>query len=161
MRCTSIISEHRAAGVVALGAMYVVDEAGDVFARAQMSELQSFSPITGLSPDWLDNDPGEWHRLLALALSFQDAANAASLSLGEIHVVDALGVSAQLLPNGVQAAFGKDDFAGKIARLKKTRALLQQQNKIAESFLLDNARHPDWVIARLSKTAAKSPIGAR
>ncbi len=155
------VSEHEAAGVVALGSMYVVDAAGEVFAHAQMSELQGFSPITGLSPDWLDNDPGEWHRLLALALSFQDAAVAANLSLGEIHVDEALGVSAQILPNGVQAAFGRGDFAGKIARLKKTRALLQQQNKTAESFLLDNARHPDWVIARLSKTAAKSPYGAR
>lgn len=155
------ITEHRAAGVVALGSLYVVDEDGDVFSRAASAELNAFPTITGLTRDLFDKDPGEWHRLLGQALSFQGAAKELQVAVGEVHVDDTLGISAQLIPGGVPASFGSGDYYGKLRRLAKTRALLVQQGKSVDGYLLDNQRHPNWVVARVNKVAAKTPIGAR
>jgi cell division protein FtsQ len=155
------ITEHRAAGVVALGSLYLVDEDGDVFSRASAAELATFPTITGLSRELFDQDPSEWHRLLGLALSFQGAAHETQVAVGEVHVDDTLGISAQLVPGGVPASFGSGDYYGKLRRLQKTRALLVQQGKSVDAYLLDNQRHPNWVVARVSKVAAKTPIGAR
>lgn len=155
------VTEHRAAGVVALGSLYVVDEDGDVFSRAASAELNAFPTITGLTRELFDQDPGEWHRLLGQALSFEGAARELQVAVGEVHVDDTLGISAQLIPGGVPASFGSGDYYGKLRRLQKTRALLVQQGKSVDGYFLDNQRHPNWVVARVNKVAAKTPIGAR
>lgn len=145
------ITEHEARGVVSLGSLYLVDDDGEVFARAGSDATHEFSVITGPTREMYEQDRGEWNRLLSLAFSFADAAKELELSLGEVHVDDTLGITAYLLPSGVPAAFGQGDFLGKIERLKKTRSLLQRDGQQVESYLLDNERHPEWVVARVTK----------
>lgn len=150
------VTEHEARGMVALPALYLVDDDGEVFARATPDAAAEHVAITGLSTELYEHDRAEWNRLLSLAFSFVDAARESELTLGEVHVDDALGVTAYLLPNGVPASFGYGDFLGKITRLKKTRALLLRDGQHVESFLLDNERHPEWVVARVTKPVTQA-----
>jgi hypothetical protein len=69
-----------------------------------------------------------------------------------VQLDPALGVIAHLQPSGTTASFGSTDFDGKVQRLKDVRALLAERGQQADTYLLDNPRRADAVVARLTKS---------
>ncbi|MCC6810063.1 MAG: FtsQ-type POTRA domain-containing protein [Deltaproteobacteria bacterium] len=153
------IVEHEARAVVALGALYYVDEDGEPFSRASVQEIGDLPVLSGLDAALYEEDRVTWARFIKLGVAFAEAAKKGTLAVGEIQLDPALGVVAHLLPSGTTASFGTGDFAAKVQRLKDVRALLAQRGQSADSYLLDNPRRPDAVVARLSgQKAQKSPL---
>lgn len=156
------IVEYVPAGIVALGGLYYVDAEGVPFSRVVVEEAEDFPVMTGLDADLFEHDRKEWSRLVQMGLQFADSAKRGNLTLGGIQLDDTLGVTAHLLPSGTTAALGVDDFDSKIRKLREVRTLLGQRGQQADAYFLDNARHPDRVVARIARKD-KTPIylGAR
>jgi cell division protein FtsQ len=143
------VTEHEPYAVVALGSLYYVDRDAEPFARAAVNDLGELPVLTGLEASLYEDDRPSWQRLVHLGVQFNDAAKKNGLVVGEIQLDPAHGVIAHLLPSGTTATFGTGDFDLKIARLRDVRALLAERGQVAESYLLDNPRRPDAVVARL------------
>lgn len=149
------VTEHTPYAVVALGALYYVDDEATPFSRAAVSDLGELPVLTGLDASLYETDRTTWTRLVKTGVAFAEAAKKSGLVVGEVQLDTALGVIAHLSPSGTTATFGTADFDAKIARLKDVRALLAERGQAAESYSLDNPRRPDAVVARLVQ--AKTP----
>jgi cell division protein FtsQ len=146
------ITEHKAAAVVALGSLYYVDEQAEPFSRARVTDIGDLPVLTGLDASLYEENQATWARMVKLGIAFAEAAKRGGLVVGEVQLDPALGVIAHLQPSGTTASFGSTDFDGKVQRLKDVRALLAERGQQAETYLLDNPRRADAVVARLTKS---------
>jgi len=157
------VTEHEARGVVALGGLYLVDEEAQLFAKESTEEMPYFPVITGLSRALYEHDQKNWRRLLQMGLDFTQAAKQNGLAIDEIALDEILGVTAMVSPHHIPARFGFEQFDLKIKRLKQVVVLLSRDGIEVKQFLLDNARHPEWVVVRQAQAIMKTPVllGAR
>jgi cell division protein FtsQ len=141
------VVEHRPAALVQLEQLYLLDEEGRLFKRADRDDHLELPIITGQSREPL--------RLLA-ALHILDAwrgAGFALSALAELRLDDGGGVTL-LAHDGDQLEeirLGNVDIPLKLQRLALVRAALQQRGERAARIDLDNPARPDLAAATLAQ----------
>jgi cell division protein FtsQ len=113
------LTERRAAAVVTLGGLYLVDERGHPFKRASMDEADGLPIITGvervLYGDVKDATEAAYREALGLLADY--GARAGRPALSEVNIDPRFGFSLFLLDGGAELRLGRGDFSKKLARL--------------------------------------------
>ncbi len=149
------ISEHRAAALVQLGALYVLDDQGRLFKRAAPDDALDLPVVTGLSrQDWLDHKPELQLRLFA-ALHLLDTWHASGFpagSLSEVRLDEGGGFTLFAHDGGQvqEVRLGGSDISLKLTRLSQVRAALARRGERATRIDLDNPARPDQAAATLA-----------
>ncbi len=147
------VTERRAAALVELGGLYLVDERGEVFKRAAPGDGLDLPVLTGIGrEDWVERR-AEIEPLLEAALALVARWSARGLDrrapVSEIHLDPDYGTTLWAA-DGVEVRLGQGDLEEKLTRLERTLAALDAEGARAEVLHLDNRRHPDWVAVRLA-----------
>jgi len=148
------IVERRAAAIVDLGALYLVDTSGEVFKRARPGDGLDLPVVTGLGREgWIDRR-AEAEPLLHGALALLDRWKERGLDrrapVSEIHVSADYGTTLWVGPEGMEIRLGQGSLPEKLTRLERVLAAVEAEGKRAEVLHLDNRRRPDWVAVRLA-----------
>ncbi|HEV3031443.1 MAG TPA: FtsQ-type POTRA domain-containing protein, partial [Polyangia bacterium] len=135
------VVERRAVASALLGTLYLVDEAGRPFKRANLDEADGLPVITGIARDQYTL------ARLATEAAFREALGLLALyrvgdelaaarradgvpvpatrpALSEVHVDPRAGYSLVLYEGGGEILLGRGDWAGKLARLDEILAAL-------------------------------------
>jgi len=148
------VVERRAAALVDLGGLYLVDDGGEVFKRATPGDGLDLPVVTGLPRDaWVERR-AEVEPLLqgALALLFRWSERGLDrrAPISEIHIDPDAGTTVWAGEDGVEIRLGHGDLPEKLARLERVLAAVAAEGRRAEVLHLDNRRRPDWVAVRLA-----------
>lgn len=151
------VVERRAAALVDLGGLYLVDERGEPFKRAAAGDGLDLPLVTGLArADWTQRRAAIEPRLqaaLALARAWREGGREAVARLSEIHLDPGDDTTIYVGDEGTQVRLGTGDLDAKLARLDQVLAALRAEGKKAEVLHLDNRLHPSWVTVRLAAAA--------
>ncbi len=113
------VAERRAAAVVALGGLYVVDDTGRPFKRASMAEADGLMVITGVDRaqyvDMRDASEAALREALALAVEYRSRPTRPAPS--EINIDMRFGFTLFLLDGGGEIRLGRGEYNKKLARL--------------------------------------------
>jgi len=146
------VTERRAAALVDLGGLYLVDPRGLVFKRAVPGDGLDLPVVTGLSRQDHAARRDEVTAILQAALALLDRWREAGLDrrapVSEVHVGADLGVTVYAGDDGMEIRLGQGDLPGKLDRLGRVLSALESDGRRAEVLHLDNRRHPDWVAVR-------------
>jgi cell division protein FtsQ len=121
------VVERRAAAVVALGALYLVDDAGRPFKRATMEEADGLPVITGIERALYVDEraAGEAAFREALALTALWRARAERPPLSEVNIEPRHGFTVFLLDGGAEVRLGRGDYERKLASLDRIVAAVK------------------------------------
>jgi cell division protein FtsQ len=158
------VQERRAAALVDLGGLYLVDDRGQVFKRAAPGDGLDLPLLTGIGrEDWVARR-AEVEPVLAGALALLDRWSARGLDrrapVSEIHVDPDFGVTVYAGDDGMEVRLGTGDLPQKLERLDRVLLALDAGKQRAEVVHLDNRRRPDWVAVRLAGVSGGG-MGAR
>jgi cell division septal protein FtsQ len=148
------VTERHAKAVIYLDRLYLLDEDGEAFAKAEITQAASLPIITGIDKVFYNAHQDEARALINRAMSFMEDFRQAKLKVAdqvaEIHVDRQLGLEAELLPGPVRLYLGFDGFAQKLQQAQKAMTVLTQKGKTARLLYLENQRHSGRVVARLA-----------
>jgi cell division protein FtsQ len=148
------VTERRAAALVDLDGLYLLDDHGRVFKRATPGDGLDLPLVTGIAREEFMERQGELEPLLAGALALADRWSERGLAqravLSEIHVDPDWGVTLFAGDEGIEVRLGTGEIPAKLERLERVLAALAAEGKKAEAIHLDNRRRPDWVTVRLA-----------
>jgi cell division protein FtsQ len=152
------VVERRAAAIVDLGALYLVDASGEVFKRARPGDGLDLPVITGVGREgWIDRR-AEVEPLLRGALALVDRWAERGLDrrapISELHVSVEYGTTLWVGPEGMEIRLGQGGIAEKLSRLERVLAAVEAEGRRAEVLHLENRRRPDWVAVRLAGDVA-------
>ena len=150
------IVERRARALVDLGALYLLDEGGQVFKRATPGDGLDLPVVTGIGrEDWVERR-AEVEPLLAGALALVDRWAERGLDrrapISEIHLDSDYGTTLWAGEEGVEIRLGQGELPEKLARLERVLSAVDAEGQRAEVLHLDNRRRPDWVAVRVART---------
>ncbi len=156
------VAERRAAALVDLGGLYLVDDRGEVFKRAVPGDGLDLPVVTGISREaWVERR-AEVEPLLSAALAllarWAERGLEARAPVSEIHIDPDFGTTLWAGDDGLEIRLGHGDLPDKLERLERVLAALAADGQRAEVLHLDNRRRPDWVAVRL-KAVAVGPRG--
>jgi cell division protein FtsQ len=149
--------ERRAACAVALGPLYLADEAGQLFKRAGAAEAAGLPVVTGLERhQWLDDGQAARDSVaeaVRVATAWQRAARPA---LGELHWDRLLGLTLYTR-DGVGVRLGRpdDSLSARLARFDAVWAALAAAGERPRFIYLDSRARPDRVTVKLAAPAAQ------
>ena len=149
------VVEHRAAALVRLGSLYVLDEEGRLFKRAAPEDGLDLPVVTGLSREaWAEQKPELQLRLFG-ALHLVDTWQASGLSVASVSEVrlDEDGGYTLFAHDGTavqEVRLGASDISLKLQRLIQVRAVLARRGERASRIDLDNPARPDQAAATLA-----------
>jgi len=148
------VVERRAAALVDLGGLYLLDRNGEIFKRAVPGDGLDVPVVTGIArDDWVERR-GEVEPLLRAALALIDRWSERGLErrapISEIHVDPDYGTTLWVGPRGLEVRLGVGDLAEKLVRFERVLSALEAEGQRAEVLHLDNRRRPDWVAVRLA-----------
>ncbi len=148
------VVERRAAALVDLGGLYLLDANGEVFKRAVPGDGLDLPVVTGIARDaWVERR-AEVEPLLAAALTLLDRWAERGLDrrapVSELHVDPDFGTTLFVGPRGLEVRLGIGDLAEKLVRFERVLSALEAEGQRAEVLHLDNRRRPDWVAVRLA-----------
>jgi cell division protein FtsQ len=119
--------ERRAAAVVALGALYLIDESGRPFKRATMEEADGLPVITGveraLYVDARAASEAAFREALALAAAWRARPERPPLS--EVNIEPRHGFTVFLLDGGAEVRLGRGDYDRKLGSLDRILAAVK------------------------------------
>jgi cell division protein FtsQ len=151
------IQERKPLAIIALGALYLVDEEGVLFKRLEAGESAEFPVVTGISREVL-SEKGTSPELLAAVHAVQslqrlDAFN--RFEIGEIFIDSDLSIGLILGSNGLRVSLGNieaDGFglAQRLERLTRVLAVSAQHNMNVQEISLDNNTRPERVAVKLN-----------
>lgn len=160
------VVEREARALVSLGALYLVDEQGQVFKRATAAEAEGLPVVTGIDREVYLGDPQEAqeqvHEALQGLLSFRGAAESPRGGtpplpdrppIGEVHV-ESNGEVTLYTDKGVAIRLGHGDAAETRERLRRFDAVwaaLQRGGARPAMVFLNSRAHPDHITVRLDK----------
>lgn len=157
------VTERRAAALVDLDGLYLLDVHGRVFKRATPGDGLDLPLVTGIAREEFMERQGELEPLLAGALALADRWSERGLAqravLSEIHVDPDWGVTLFAGDEGIEVRLGTGEIPAKLERLERVLAALAAEGSKAEAIHLDNRRRPDWVTVRLA--GRRGPTGGR
>jgi cell division protein FtsQ len=148
------VVERRAAALVDLGSLYLVDASGDVFKRAVPGDGLDLPVVTGIGRDaWVERR-AEIEPLLQGALALLGRWAERGLDrrapISEIHIDADYGTTLWAGRDGFEVRLGQGAIPEKLARLEQVLAAVEADGQRAEVLHLDNRRRPDWVAVRLA-----------
>jgi cell division protein FtsQ len=148
------VSERRAAAVVDLGGLYLVDERGEVFKRAVPGDGLDLPVVTGIEREaWVERRD-EVEPLLSAALAllarWAERGLERRAPVSEIHVDPDYGTTLWAGHDGLEVRLGHGDLPEKLRRLERVLSAMDAEGQRAEVLHLDNRRRPDWVAVRLA-----------
>jgi cell division septal protein FtsQ len=154
------IEEHRAAALVALGDMYLADEAGRVFKRAapERGEGEGLPIVTGITRSEYQRDPaGSAARIRdGLALARAWAAAPDRPRLGEVHLDRRRGPTLLTYDGPIAVRVGRGPVDAVQERLRAFdtawESLEADERSAAEVVHLDRSSAPDRVTFALAET---------
>jgi cell division protein FtsQ len=148
------LTERRAAALVELSGLYLVDDEANVFKRAEPGDGLDLPLVTGIARADYEGHRARVEPLLAgalaLARAWREGARDATARLSEIHVDPGDGTTLFLGDEGVEVRLGLGDLETKLGTLERILAALRAEGKKAEVLHLDNRLHPNWVTVRLA-----------
>jgi cell division protein FtsQ len=159
------VSERRAAALVDLGGLYLVDTEGEVFKRARPGDGLDLPVITGVGrEDWVERR-AEVEPLLQAALALLDRWAERGLDrrtpVSEIHISAEYGTTLWAGPEGLEVRLGHGGLPEKLARLERVLAAVEAEGRRAEVLHLENRRRPDWVAVRFAGVGGGGNGGER
>ena len=135
------VTERKAAAVVNLDGLYLVDERGHPFKRATTAEATGLVVLSGLKRERFASDPLVVEAVYREALSVLRTYHAVPTrpELSEVFIEPAIGYSLVLLEGGGQLRLGREHYGEKLARFDKILEALQKNlvamNRTAASAL--------------------------
>jgi cell division protein FtsQ len=148
------VTERRAAALVDLSGLYLVDRRGQVFKRAAPGDGLDLPVVTGLAREDHVARREETERRIEAALELLDRWREAGLdrraAVSEVHLDPDLGVRVHAGDDGMEIRLGQGDLPAKLERLGRVLSALEADGRRAEVLHLDNRRHPDWVAVGLA-----------
>lgn len=155
---TIVISatEHEAACVVALGGIYLADERGMVFKRADPEEAASWPVVTGVPRDAYVADREAAQSLIreGIATLREWSIDPARPAIGEIHVDPAAGVTLYTRSGSLAVHLGSGDdesLRAGLRRLDAVRSTLAASEQRAAVIWVDRGSRSDRVTVRLAE----------
>lgn len=146
------VTERRAAALVDLSGLYLVDRRGRAFKRAAPGDGLDLPVVTGLLRQDHVARREETERRVEAALELLDRWREAGLDrrapVSEVHLDPDLGVRVTAGDDGMEIRLGQGDLPAKLERLGRVLSALEADGRRAEVLHLDNRRHPDWVAVR-------------
>jgi len=143
------VVEHQPVALVALGHLYYADAAGRLFKRYAPGESVALPVITGLARSKIEADDSHQVALLAQALRLVDAwPNEMFGTLSEVHVHEALGLTAVLANSGMVVVLG-EQWRERMPRLRRVLDALEQRRLRATRIDLSGTRRADQAVVRL------------
>lgn len=137
-RATVEISERKAAGVIALDGLYLVDGTGRPFVRAKAGAAAGLPVITGVTRASYDAEPEHVEARIREALSvarlYTRTPLAAAWPLNGLHL--ATGGRTELLLGQTRVVLGRGAFKVKLERLGEVLGELKRRKKSARYILL-------------------------
>lgn len=159
------ITERRGVALADLGGLYLVDEQGEVFKKAQPGDGLDLPVITGISrEDWLQNENEARPRLqgaIALLDRWGERRLDRRLPISQIHLDPEFGTTVWAGDEGMEVRLGQGEIPEKLARLEQVLTELKSEGQRAEVLHLDNRRRPDWIAVRLADLSKGTPETAR
>jgi cell division protein FtsQ len=148
------VVERRPAALVELGDLYLVDDRGEIFKRAEPGDGLDLPVVTGIERDaWLERR-AEIGELLTAALTLVSRWSARGLEarapIAEIHVDPEYGTTVWAT-DGTEIRLGQRQMEEKLSRLERLLPALGAEGRHAEVIHLDNRRHPEWVAVRFEE----------
>ncbi|HTO99441.1 MAG TPA: cell division protein FtsQ/DivIB [Myxococcales bacterium] len=149
------IVEHKAAALVRLGGLYVLDEEGEVFKRAAPDDALDLPIVTGIPREaWAERKPEAQLRIFG-ALHLLDAWRSAGFAIAAVSEVrlDEDGGFTVFAHDGTavqEVRLGASDISLKLRRLAQVRAALARRGERAARIDLDNPARPDQAAATLA-----------
>lgn len=148
------VTERRAAALVELGGLYLVDTEGEVFKRALPGDGLDLPVVTGIGrDDWVERR-AEVEPLLRAALALVDRWAERGLDrrapVSEIHISAEYGTTLWAGAEGLEVRLGQGALPEKLARLERVLAAVAAEGRRAEVLHLENRRRPDWVAVRFA-----------
>ena len=148
------VTERRAAALVDLGGLYLVDTDGEVFKRALPGDGLDLPVVTGIGrDDWVERR-AEVEPLLRAALALLDRWAERGLDrrapISEIHISAEYGTTLWAGADGLEVRLGHGSIPEKLARLERVLAAVEAEGRRAEVLHLENRRRPDWVAVRFA-----------
>jgi len=159
------VSERRAAALVDLGGLYLVDAEGEVFKRALPGDGLDLPVVTGITrDDWVERR-AEVEPLLHAALALLDRWAERGLDrrtpVSEIHISADYGTTLWAGAEGLEIRLGQGALPEKLARLERVLAAVEAEGRRAEVLHLENRRRPDWVAVRFAGEATAGGGGGQ
>jgi cell division protein FtsQ len=150
------VREHRAAALVSLGGLYLVNAQGQVFERAVPGLGLDLPVVTGIDRESYLARRAEVEHVLAGAVALAARWSVAELDarapISEIHVDPVFGTTVTT-GDGTEVRLGQHDLDTKLSRLARLLPSLAAEPRKAEVIHLDNRRHPEWVAVRFAGEA--------
>jgi cell division protein FtsQ len=157
------VHEHRAAAVVSLDELYLVNEQGRIFDRAVPGLGLDLPVVTGIDREAYLARPAEVERVLAGAVALAGSWSAARLDarapISEIHVDPVFGTTV-VTGDGTEIRLGQRGLDAKLSRLSRLLPSLAAEPRKAQVIHLDNRRHPEWVAVRFAGEAGGGAVAA-
>jgi cell division protein FtsQ len=159
------VTERRAAALVDLGGLYLVDAEGEVFKRALPGDGLDLPVVTGITrDDWVERR-AEVEPLLHAALALFDRWAERGLDrrapVSEIHISADYGTTLWAGADGLEVRLGQGALPEKLARLERVLSAVEAEGRRPEVLHLENRRRPDWVAVRFAGETAASGGGQR
>ena len=155
-RLTVFVEERGASAVVVLGRLYLADERGVVFKRAEdTDEIAGLPFITGLNPEELlgDEARGSGQALVSegiqLATAYAAHAVSREKALGELHHDPLFGWTIVTADDAMEVRLGSGSLDEKLDRLHHIVRDLSSRGARADVVRLDAARDPGRVAVRM------------
>jgi cell division protein FtsQ len=149
------VEERKPALTASLGGLYLVDELGNAFRRADPADAAQLPLVTGVGRDEYSADPERAHSRLrdAVALAAVWSQSATRPPLGEIHL-ERGGAVTVYTAGGVGVRLGRTDNPGqlveRLTRFDRVWVALAASHEQARFIYVDNRARPDRVTVKLA-----------
>jgi cell division protein FtsQ len=146
------VVEHRPRALLALGELYLLDEAGIPFKRLTVGDSSDLPLVTGVErEELLAKKQSTLTRLLQAVQvieAYGRSATGARDALSEVHLSpDGVTLTTS---GGQEIRLGESPVEAALARLDAVRAELRGRALSADLIRLDNRARPTWVTVQLS-----------
>jgi cell division protein FtsQ len=147
------VVEHRPLAATLMGNLYLVNEDGQIFRKAEMQEANGLPVITGISRKAYKENPERAKKRLNIALGalgrYRQKASRPRLS--EINLGELDEITFYLRRGGVALHFGKGLSNQRLSRLDAVWAALGTQRNETRAVFLDSEQRTNRVIVRLGR----------
>lgn len=154
------VVERRAAALVDLGGLYLVDARGEVFKRAAPGDGLDLPVVTGISREaWVERREEVEPLLegaLALVARWAERGLDRSEPISEIHTDAEYGTTLWAGADGLEVRLGHGELPEKLERLERVLSAVAAERERPEVLHLDNRRRPEWVAVRLARRGGES-----
>ncbi|MGW8312239.1 MAG: cell division protein FtsQ/DivIB [Desulfuromonadales bacterium] len=117
------VVERQARAIIDLDYLYYVDRSGEVFKMLEAGDELDFPVITGITRQYLLDNPEQSHDWLVMALQLVEELDSRKTfnleDVSEIHFEQPEGLILYTRIGGVPIHLGKKGFAAKLSRLEK------------------------------------------